>query len=171
MKLRQPMMSPGPSVAYIPLTQGMHALVDSKDAAFLAQWNWCASEDYPGLFYARRIKYLPGGLRERISMHRLLTECPAGLIADHINGNTLDNRRCNVRTVTSAQSVMNRGAYRNNKSGHPGVFFDKRIQKYTAQIQFKGLAQLIGYFPKYDDAVAAYLDTKSRLFGEYMRAA
>ena len=66
-------------------------------------------------------------------LHKYLMNYPKGLVVDHINHNTLDNRRCNLRVVTDTINKMNR---KDNTSGFVGV--DKVKSGWRAQIQYKG---------------------------------
>lgn len=56
-----------------------------------------------------------------------------GMMADHINGNGLDNRRCNLRWVTHAQNMQNRHGWGKN-SFTMGVRFNNRTRKWVATI-------------------------------------
>lgn len=53
-------------------------------------------------------------------LHRLIMGAKPGQIVDHINRDTRDNRRANLRFVTPSQNMMNRKCP--NKSGYIGVF-------------------------------------------------
>jgi hypothetical protein len=67
---------------------------------------------------------------------------------DHINHNTLDNRRSNLRTITHAENLQNQtGAHSNNKSsGIRGVYWCIHRNKWRAQIKLKGKQYNLGYF-------------------------
>jgi hypothetical protein len=56
---------------------------------------------------------------------------------DHINGNSLDNRRDNLRLVTPQQNAMNRGPQINNTSGYKGVSWNKRSKKWQVSVRYK----------------------------------
>lgn len=101
----------GPSIAYVELTQGYYALVDSSDVEFLKKWNWCATDRrkvFAGIRAARL--HCPSGdwnkPRQRF-MHTDLMNPPPGLVVDHINRNPLDNRRSNLRCVTHKENCSN----------------------------------------------------------------
>lgn len=95
----------------IPLTKGLVALVDDDDYDFLMQWKWCASDCSRGLgtkFYAvtqiRTFEYK----RKRIYMHRVIMGEPLNLCVDHINGDSLDNRKENLRSVTVSENAAHK---------------------------------------------------------------
>ena len=57
---------------------------------------------------------------------------------DHRNGKKYDNRWCNIRPVTRAQNITNRGTPRNNTSGHRGVSWRKDIKKWRVYLICEG---------------------------------
>lgn len=66
---------------------------------------------------------------------------------DHVNGNRSDNRLNNLREVTQPSNMKNTKRQNRNKSGFPGVCFEKRRQKWHARIQSKeGKSIHLGYF-------------------------
>src|SRR3972149_6021810 len=109
----------------IKLTKDEFALVDDEDFEYLNQFAWQCSP----LGYATR----------RIGMHREIIKTPKGMYTDHINGNPLDNRKENLRIVTFSQNMLNRKRYKNNKSGHKGVVWNKDRQKWRVRIDVKGM--------------------------------
>lgn len=97
---------------WLPLTHGQCALVDAALWGSLVQFTWYAWRSSPeSSYYARRThRWMEGGKQrtKSIFMHRqILGEPPEGMVADHINGNTLDNRRWNLRFATHAQNRAN----------------------------------------------------------------
>jgi hypothetical protein len=91
------------------------------------------------------------GKRLTLYLHRLLTDAPPHLKVDHVNGDTLDNRRHNLRLATNQQNMENRpkGANRNSKSGIRGVvyFRARGAQEYWAANVQSGGKQVMKYFP------------------------
>jgi hypothetical protein len=69
-------------------------------------------------------------------LHRIIMDPPANMQIDHVNHNTLDNRRCNLRVCTNSENQMNRGKTKSNTSDFKGVNHEKRLKrkKYRARI-------------------------------------
>lgn len=107
---------------YIPLTQNKNAIVDIDDYEWLMQWNWIAS--YDGTidnYYVRRANIVDGKRIGLAHMHREILRCENGYLVDHLNRNTLDNRKSNLRKVTNEISCKNQGIRKDNTSGFKGI--------------------------------------------------
>jgi len=74
---------------------------------------------------------------------------------DHINRNKLDSRIENLRVVTHKQNHSNRGATRTNSSGHVGVIWYKKTNRWRADITRAGRHYCLGYFKDFKDAARA----------------
>mgnify|MGYP006131473821 FL=1 len=74
---------------------------------------------------------------------------------DHVNGKPLDNRIENLRDVTQQENNKNARKRKDNTSGHVGVCWAKRDEKWRAQIAVDGKREYLGYFNVLEDAVAA----------------
>jgi hypothetical protein len=110
-------------------------------------------------------------------LHRMIIDVPGGMMVDHINGNRLDNRRCNLRVCTNRQNCQNQTiARKDNTSGYKGVSYSRRHRKWRAWIAAGSLRSngtrknvSLGYFADAADAARAY-DAAARLhFGEFAR--
>jgi HNH endonuclease len=92
-----------------------------------------------------------------------------GEVVDHINGDTLDNRRSNLRICTNRQNLLNRKKPSNNTSGFVGVHWNKQKNKWHTRINDRGHNYHVGYFDKPEFGALAYDWAASILYGEYAR--
>lgn len=140
----------------IKLTLGKYAIVDDKDYDSLNQWHWyCNAQGY-----AVRKPYIKGSGRKNqkslsIRMHVLVNQTPEGFETDHVNRNRLDNRRENLRTVTSSENKFNTKIRMDNVSGVKGVFWENYTKKWKATIQANYKSISLGRYSSIDDAILA----------------
>lgn len=118
---------------YIKLTKGKRTLVDDDDYDWANQFKWHLSSNG----YAVRTS-------ENRQLHRYINKTPANFDTDHINRNKLDNRKCNLRTVTRSQNNFNSLPPKDNKSGVKGVWWSKRWKLWYAQIKVNGKTYCLG---------------------------
>lgn len=86
---------------------------------------------------------------------------------DHINHNRLDNRKINLRPVTSHQNAMNMGKKITNTSGVTGVRQDHDSSKWAARITYNYKDKWLGSYNTFDEAVKARLKAEIKYFKEY----
>lgn len=167
------MISPYTDYRLIPLTQGQFAKVDASDFEWLSQWKWHVKRDRGGVFYAERKQYVGDDTQITVMMHREILGLEIGdsRISDHISGDTLDNRRCNLRCVNHAQNMQNRKLGSNSSSGLKGVCWHSRDERWTAYIKHFGRRIHLGNFGTKEEAHASYMRASSELHGEYARKA
>ncbi len=91
------------------------------------------------------------------------------LQVDHINLDTLNNKKDNLRVVTVSQNMINRNKFINNTSGHTGVHYNKNNDKWVARIQIDNKRIVLGSFIFMSDAIKAREDAEIKYFGEYRR--
>ena len=96
-------------------------------------------------------------------LHRYILNPVDGMTVDHINRNTLDNRKCNLRIVTQFQNNQNQS---HNTSGKVGVSFCKQNRKYKAYIKVNGKQISLGYYKYFNDAVKARIKGERKYFKE-----
>jgi hypothetical protein len=114
--------------------------------------------------YARRADGL-----HNVFMHRELMKAPRQLFVDHINGNTLDNRRQNLRLCTNSQNQANRRVI-TARSGYKGVYFNATAvpsRPWMAKLSVTGQQKTVGYFATPEAAAAAYDAELEKHFGEF----
>jgi hypothetical protein len=95
---------------------------------------------------------------------RVLMNCPDGLEVDHIDGNTLNNQRSNLRIVTSQQNKFNT-AMREGTNRYKGV--NKHGSGYKAVITIDYKSIHLGTFPIAELAASAYKRAADKFFGDY----
>lgn len=105
--------------------------------------------------------------KKKILFHRLIMDVPDGMYIDHINHNTCDNRKKNLRIVTSSQNSFNRRMQSNNTSGITGVFYAKDRNKWRAFIKIGEKQTYLGQFDNKEDAIKARKEAEEKYFGEY----
>jgi len=152
----------------IPLTGGHIAKIDDCDAD-LAAHHWWATRNGRNHVYAQR---KVGG--KNLYLHRAIGERLEGdgPSIDHINGDTLDNTRANLRRCTHRENIRNRrGANHNSASGIRGVRLYKPLQKWAASISVPDASRPrgqrlvhLGYFATAEEATKARKDAEERLW-------
>jgi len=158
------------SMKEIQLTQGKIAIVDDEDFERVSARRWFAVKyaNYGGeKFLALTNIKKADGKWTNISLHRFIMNPPIGVEVDHINKDTLDNQKANLRLASRSQNARNRSMFSNNKSGFKGVYFCKRIQRFIAQIICNKKRYKLGHFHTAIDAAKAYNDAAIKFHGEF----
>ena len=151
----------------IKLTRGKVALVDDEDYKELIKHKWHYLASTPkGLGYAActikksgpiiRHPYIktPKQPKATIGMHRLIMGCSdPKILVDHIDGNGLNNQRCNLRLCSVSDNMRNRGSC-SRTSSYIGV--NKRLAMWEARINTTGKFTVLGLFRSEEDAALAY---------------
>lgn len=154
--------------------KGRYETIISPEDADLAAFRWTAFKGGKSeLLYV--IRTIPPNY-ERVHLHRIIVErmqdgkpLEDGQFVDHISGDTLDNRRENLRIATKQQNMANSRLKKNNTSGFRGVSWQKRDKKWKAEIRIDGKKKFLGNFDKKEDAYKAYCDKAIELYGEFAR--
>jgi hypothetical protein len=103
-----------------------------------------------------------------ILLHRFITGAKEDNIIDHINHNTLDNRKCNLRISEQNENLKHRnGKNQNNKSGYRNVFWDNNqcVWKVTLCDNYKTI--YIGTFNDVHEAGKAAEEARQKYYGEF----
>jgi hypothetical protein len=93
-------------------------------------------------------------------LHRLIMQVSLfGVYVDHINHDTLDNRKINLRMCTNAQNSFNKNV--------KGYCWDKNRNKWKVAIKAYGKRIMIGRFDTEEEAVKARKEAEKKYFGEF----
>jgi len=148
-------------VTKIYLDGGYVALIDAKDYSLVKDITW-RIHNSRGVLYARGWNG-----EKQIFLHRVLIGTPPkGYDIDHINRDSLDNRRINLRVITHKQNNMNCKLPKNNKSGYKGVWWNPINKNWRARIGIYPKIE-VGSFDTLEEAVNAYDAAIVKRYGEF----
>lgn len=130
-------------------------VIQSRDSWYQDKGGYLASSYY----YA--------GIRRFVRFHRIVMKAKPQQFVDHRDKNRRDNRKSNLRCCSYAENNRNRGLCSTNKSGVTGVSFDKRRNKWVANITFNRKKIFIGRFEDKEAAILARLEREVELFKDF----
>lgn len=142
--------------------------VDECDIDSVSKYHWTViNTNKTGI----RLYAFSGELQ--VCMHRLIMNEPHGMQVDHIDGDSLNNRRYNLRICTVSENNKNRPISKLNKSGATGVGWYKRGNggEYGWKAYIKVNKKLInlGFYDTFEDALEVRLKAEEKYFGEFNR--
>lgn len=147
---------------------GYKVLIDEEDYEKVMRFSWFVDKTNlnQGLIY-----FCHGTTSEKMRLHRYILGCIKNdkNEVDHKNGNTLDNRKQNLRVCSHSQNSKNAKRSKNNKTGYKGVSWHKRDCCYQARIGVNMKRVHLGYYNTPEEAYAAYCEASKKYHGEYGR--
>ena len=156
----------------IQLPDGKITRVDDEDYGWLSRMTWKIKPKLHG--------YYVSSTSSRIGdMHRLIMGAKRGQQVDHIDHDTLNNTKINLRICTKSQNEMNKGLMITNTSGYKGVTWRVKLGKWEAYISAGKLRTTnpighirhkslhLGYYESPKLAALAYDDAAIKYFGEF----
>lgn len=154
-------------IVFIRLTMGEIGVCDLDDLPLIRGIRWMAcGQRRPGLSYMKG-----WGVENDKSIlllcHRMLTNCPPDMVVDHVNRDSLDNRRINMRKCLQSENVINSKVNANNTSGFRGVDWLSRHGYWRSRIRSNGVKMSLGAFATPEDAARAYDRKAIELHGEF----
>lgn len=153
-------------ISFVPLTRGYEAIIDAADAALVEGRNWRAWLRGNHVYAASTASV--DGRQVDLILHRLLLQPPPGLVVDHIDGNTLNCRRSNLRPCTITENVRSSRRRKLNAVGVKGVF--ATAGGFAARITADRREYYLGTYDTVAEAKAAYFGAAKVLFGEFANA-
>jgi len=145
----------------IQLKHGFKTKVDDEMYPFFSslKWNLLRGRGKP---YVRHNLYFP---KEKklfdVFMHHMVIGRPLNrMVIDHINGDTLDNRKINLRIVSHRDNSSNTKLLRHGKKTSKYTGVSKQKNKWISVIQINGVLKYLGRFNSEEDAKASYENAK-----------
>lgn len=136
-------------------------LIDKEDKPKVEQYRWHIRKSGKHVY---AIATIPNGTKasnEKVHLHKLIMNTTS--IVDHINGNSFDNRKSNLRIVSQHHNMFN---IRKNKFvGVKKMPYVK--ESYQAMIMKDYKPIYLGTYPTFEEAAIARLKSEKELFGEY----
>lgn len=151
--------------------RGLMAIVDDIDYDDLIKYRWYGHKSQRGNVYAINRNSIDGR-KTTLRMHRVILKLPPAVFdrekreVDHIDGNTLNNKKENLRIVTHQQNCWNSKKIKDSISPYKGVCFDCRRSLWYSRIRFNGKNKFLGYFKTEKEAAHAYDKYAIEIFGE-----
>ena len=146
----------------IQLTQGYLSLISDEDVEELSSVNWCATVDSRQVKAVRNSTPDEHGKRQLIYMHRQVSKPLTDQDVDHrdqhrhFEHKIVDNRRDNLRNVTSSQNHANKRPRVGCSSRFKGVYWNKQTEKWRAYVKVNYRRIHLGYFDNEVEAAHAY---------------
>ena len=152
----------------------LYVMIDDDDYKKVKAYRWHAHNRNLGgrSLYAACYQQKSLGASKAITfLHDLIMNPPDRMQVDHIDFNTLDCRKSNMRIATYSQNQANRRKTikYNTTSEYKGVSFHANVKrkKWHAHITINGHSQSLGYFHKEIEAAKAYDKKAVEAWGEF----
>lgn len=132
------------------LGKGKFVFIDDEDHERVTKNKWYWDGHYV-------IRYLRPSEGSSIRLHRFIMNAQKGQVVDHMDRNSLNNQKSNLRFCSHQENLRNKAQHIKAKSGLKGVAVTKSKKRpYTAYIHIKGKKKYLGHFSNKFDAARAY---------------
>ena len=89
--------------------------------------------------------------------------CPKGKVIDHINRNTFDNRKCNLRIVSSQENIINSNTSKIKTVASKNIYYYKKQKKYRVGFCRNGKPITVGFYNTLEDVTLFLTELKNTL--------
>ena len=151
---------PGPNLRTIALTRGKHAIVDAEDYDRLMKHKWTACFNGDKWYAVRNDK------GHCVLMHREIMHAPKGKVVDHIDGDSLNNPKFNLRLCSHGENSLNRRPT-GKMSRYKDVTRVKGTNLWRSRASYKGMSIQVGYYKDEIEAARASDLKNIELHGEF----
>lgn len=145
----------------VPLTGGWVVKVSNEDFDRVIQYVWCNRSSKKDI---RAYNVVAG------EMHRFimgLTKEDKDRVVDHIDHDTLNNQRSNLRICTPQENSMNQSLQKGRTSRFKGVHFNTKRRRWVSSIKLDGKTTCLGLYSDEIEAAKRYDEEAVKLFGEF----
>lgn len=155
--------------------ENMWTIIDLEDLEYVTKWTWYARYNRSNqCYYATHTVYDPKikdtGGSVGLQYYLMNRDSNPEYYIDHINHDTLDNRKNNLRVTTNKYNLRNRHSKNsNNTTGYRNVIFNKRRKKkpYVVQLQINGKNKVLGTFEDVHEAGEFAEEMRQKYYGEF----
>jgi hypothetical protein len=148
--------------------------IDKEDFGKVASVTWSifrarnkdTNTEY--FYYAQCNAIVPGISNKNQILHRVIMDAPKGMVVDHINKDTLDNRKSNLRICTQSENRRNTKAIcANNTSGVKGVTWSTKDNKWMSYVYLNNKFINLGYSDTIEEAAKKRKAGEEKYYGEF----
>lgn len=139
--------------------------IDLDDVDRCKEYKWAIGKSKSNK--GKYVKYYVVSGSEGLLLHRFLMNPDKNMVVDHIDGDTMNNRKSNLRVCETKENLRNSKMRINNTSGHKGVIWYKNTNKWVAYIMVDYKHKTLGYFDDIEDAIKTRKNAEEKYFGEY----
>jgi hypothetical protein len=144
-------------VYVVPLTQNQFSIIDKIDYDSVKNLVWHTTTQ----------KYAATRMNGKVVLlHRLVSKPEKGLVVDHINGDRLDNRRCNLRNITQLQNTWN---YKNESKITNIKNITRRNKRWIVRMYIDYKETWLGSFSTLEEALEIRNEAYKKYRGEFAR--